>query len=500
MLNSLQPVKRAPKTNDSNGPTTHTTTSPASRAITARQKSSTRKQVNSSSERASKRQKLTTGEPTSDLATRPKPSSKLRNSTPRQPQKLSSLNTSALPPRPPNLIDHYFTPSDSYQSDETEKPPDNLYDAIQKRVHDAEAKSEDKRTLRSQDESSRLKSALSVYFPNYDEVINDTPKELELLTPDTIFIIRDDGKRRNQQAPSDTSRSGNASTQQKHQRRRSSHVTPVQTPQSSPLAKFNGAQVVDFSIIEKSIDQLGQDPLTDDVYFKAHRRAERKEKQLRNIERERAMHEKVQLERLLDGLQGYDWLRVMGVTGVTDSEAQRYQSKRDYFIREVRALVLKFQEWREEEKRQKSEKSSAHGKLGQEIEDDLDQDERASREPSSSEIDASAARQLQQEASGSAKAKVRQRISAHVAPIVYRAPTPEGPFTSFFDKPHLRSAALGKNRHGRNILAFGLPVPDVDEHEFELPHGYITPQSLKESARRRRRMKRESVVDSASKK
>jgi len=36
---------------------------------------------------------------------------------------------------------------------------------------------EDKRTLRSQGGGSRLRSELSLYFPNYDEIINDEPKE-----------------------------------------------------------------------------------------------------------------------------------------------------------------------------------------------------------------------------------------------------------------------------------------------------------------------------------
>ncbi|GAM85982.1 hypothetical protein ANO11243_039920 [Dothideomycetidae sp. 11243] len=485
MLSSLQPVKRASKAIDSKPPTSNNAAaSAASRGHTSKKKPSARDTAAVSLERASKRQKLTSDSSTTDLATRQKRSG-VRTSTPRSGQKPPSPNTThPLPSQPPRTIDHYFTPSDSYQSDEREKPPDNLYDAIQKRVHEAETRSEDKRTLRSHDESSRVKSALSTYFPNYDEIINDAPKAQELLTPDTVFVIRSSSKKK-------SAHNNVSPTQKSHSR--------VHHPASPPTV-HTGIQIVDFSIIEKSIDHLEEDPLTDEFYFKAHRRAERKEKQLRNIERERAMHEKAQLERLLDGLQGYDWLRVMGVTGVTDSEAQRFQSKRDYFIREVKALVQKFQEWREEEKRQRFDKAAPQGKAEQDADDEIDQDGQASREPSSSEIDASAARQLQQEASGSAKAKIRQRINAHVVPIVYRAPTPEGPFTSFFARPHLRDAALGKNRHGRVTLAFGQPMPEFDERTFALPIDYTSPQFLKEHARRRRRMKRESLADSTAKK
>jgi len=219
------------------------------------------------------------------------------------------------------------------------------------------------------------------------------------------------------------------------------------------------------------------------------------------------MHEKAQLDRLLEGLQGHDWLRVLGVTGVTDSEARKFELKRDYFISEVNALIKKFKEWKEEEKRLKLEKEAAltakeGGHTGDVSKDDIEIED-SEGEPSSSEIDASAAAQLHREATGSAKGKAKQDV-IHVQPppppIIYRPPTPEGPFLSFYSKPHIRAAAIGKHRHGRNTLAFGHLIPDVDEHEFGLPSDYITPEALKESARRRRRMKRESIANLREKK
>jgi len=42
---------------------------------------------------------------------------------------------------------------------------------------DVRIQQEDKRSLRSQGGGSRLRSELSLYFPNYDEIINDEPKE-----------------------------------------------------------------------------------------------------------------------------------------------------------------------------------------------------------------------------------------------------------------------------------------------------------------------------------
>lgn len=261
---------------------------------------------------------------------------------------------------------------------------------------------------------------------------------------------------------------------------------------------------MDFSTIEKSVPHHPEDLLTDAMYFKAHRRAERKEKQLRNIEKERAMHEKTQLDRILEGLKGHDWLRLMGITGVTETEAKKYEPKRDFFIGEVEALLNKFRTWKEEERRMKLEKEAAavmeeeDAEAGaQEAEEEADLND---EEPPSSEIDESAARQLQMEASGGMKGKSKQR--AHPPPPpppppVFRPPTPEGPFTSFYSKPHLRAAALGKARHGRNLTAFGQPIPEMEEQDFALPPDYVTKEMLKENARARRRLKRESVTNAS---
>ena len=47
---------------------------------------------------------------------------------------------------------------------------------------------QDKRTLRSQDGGSRLKSDLSIYFPNYDDVIADAPKQPGKALVDSILF------------------------------------------------------------------------------------------------------------------------------------------------------------------------------------------------------------------------------------------------------------------------------------------------------------------------
>lgn len=376
-------------------------------------------------------------------------------------------------------------------------------------------KQEDKRSLRSHDDGPRLKSDLAIYFPNYEDVIFDAPKEEEFLTPDATLYITDDAVRSIKPEASSPVRTGKAS----HSRQASTNGTaaaPITPHRPSSSDQFNGSPSLNLDFVAKAIPDDTEDPLTDAHFSKSHKRAERKEKQLRNIEKERAMHEKVQLERLLDGLQGHDWLRVLGITGVTDGEAKKYEQKRDYFIAEVKALVDKFRQWREQEKKQRLDREAALA--AKEAEEEEANTSEGSVEPPSSDLNASAAKQLQQEtfntikaASSKSSARGKERMLGHLSashtsqpaspatpkPMLPPArPSPEVPIASFYSKRHLRDAALSRSRSGRNVTAFGRPLPEMDEYEFELPAEYVTEDALRANARERRRRKRESAANS----
>ena len=265
---------------------------------------------------------------------------------------------------------------------------------------------------------------------------------------------------------------------------------PVRT-----LAPYNGAQIVDFSSFDR-VTHNKTDPLDDDIYFKGHRRAERREKQLRNIEKEKGMHEKLQLDRLLDGLQGPDWLRVLGISGITNSEKREYEPKRDYFIQEVQSLIDKFMAWKDEEKRLRSSnetsfQSRAYAKVGDSGDEASENIENTSiDETASTDLDVWASKQLQDEASSASTVHRPSRRTNNVSQTV---PELSKPFTSFYSKAYLRTAALGKHRHGRNATAFGHPIPDCAMHEFSLPEDYLTKDVLRANARKRRRLRREAL-------
>lgn len=287
-----------------------------------------------------------------------------------------------------------------------------------------------------------------------------------------------------------------------------------QRPENTTPQEFSDAQRIDFSTIDRHTRLNAIDPLTDAVYFKAHRRAERQEKQLRNIEKERAQHEKVQLERLLEGLQGHDWLRVMGINGITESEKKVYEPKRDYFIKEVTVLIEKFRMWKEEEKRRKAAKEQNLQDKESRCDDTASTTSNNHHAPSSlssstphrdldASASASAARQLQKEAHSAIgrPGKFGRRHkpppptsvpAAAPPPVPAIPPPPEKPFTSFFPKPYLRDAAIGKHRRGRTVMAFGHPIPDFATRDFRLPADMLSLGAIAASARSRRRARRES--------
>ncbi|KAK1143181.1 hypothetical protein N8T08_006879 [Aspergillus melleus] len=419
-----------------------------------------------------------------------------------------------------------------------------------------------RRSLRSHDGGSRARSELALYFPNYEQLLSFEPPKAEFLASQTKIKLVDD-------LPEPLSISALP-------------ALDTESPFGNPLVNLHNCETITLSPpaewketpldakqdAEKKDEDEEEDPLNEAAYFRAHRRNERQEKQLRNIERERAQHEKQQLERLVDELQGQDWLRVMGISGATDQEKKQYELKRDFFVKELSALIQKFKIWKEEEKRRKADKEKLRVESAEDldatpqqhhhhhqplstsqkrrstdavIEDSEDPGESPAtllsdapsygETPDVNDVDAWAARQLHQEAR-SATAGKKPKASSTAGeggrrkskpnntapePVANAAATPttvaataqpphtllpppvfipDKPFTSFFSKRHVRDAALSTHRKGRVRLAFGHPVPDPEEREFELPADILTAEAIDSCRRKRRRMKRASRTGS----
>lgn len=406
-------------------------------------------------------------------------------------------------------IDHVHNPPPSTSSNGVNSASTQTVETLNK---------VDKRSLRSHDGGSRSKSELALYFPNYDELVSVEPKITDTLSPDTILHITEDAGSLTAASPSKNRLTLHppASKGKKSALKRSAEVIEWS---EATFTTLTDATRIDLSTFKPSGRAPKKDPLNDDFYLKVHRKLERQEKQLRNIEKERAMHEKVQLERLLDGLRGHDWLRVMGISGITDGEKKVYEPRRDHLIGEVRILLEKFRLWKEEEKRRKVEKEEVAEEDDEEEEeeeeeadteegaDDAEDEEQAKSDedisdgdpPDYSDIDASAL-QLRLEAARASRPYPPSSSST----IAQRPPFPpsrpasytQPPITSFFSKPYQRQAAIGNHRRGRSRYAFGQPLPELEEHPFELPRDILTEEALAASERGRRAAKRRRESES----
>lgn len=241
---------------------------------------------------------------------------------------------------------------------------------------------------------------------------------------------------------------------------------------------------------------LGADPLPDSLYTVPHKRAERLEKSIRNAEKLKAQHDRNQVARLLEGLEGHDWLKILGVTAVTESKRHEYEPARDYFIKGCRGILERFRLWKEEEKQRKLDKErKARGESLTYSHRGFDGANDSDGDPPDYD-DTAAANQLHQEAMKSAsknlpnpqpRIRFRVRRPSAVAAEIERPKTPKEVFKSFYEKPHLREAALDKRRRrGRTSLAFGLPIPEPVWREFDIPDAWQQDAGKRRSPRKKR--------------
>ncbi|CAK7263026.1 hypothetical protein SEPCBS57363_000358 [Sporothrix epigloea] len=444
--------------------------------------------------------------------------------------------------------------------------------SLQVSTEDAEAVAkgsrEGGRKLRSQ-EASRFKSDLAAYFPDYDEVIGNEPKEEHLLNIDTPIVFVESSVAHPATTTPFSSSLPSLSASLATSLRNSDRVSSMRVKSYGDRLFYDvfDSHVLDFTFLGNQHKGKGAvDPLPDSYYKVHHKRAERLERSIRNTEKGRAKHEKNQIIRLLDGLQGPDWLRIMGVSGITESKKKTFEPAREHFIRGCRAILEKFRLWSVEEKRRKQEKDREHAEAtaligaasrakkiaktdttahkargrppskatgrgtvkrvtyennamaerdeedsnaasnGAEEDGDLAADEEVDDDslPDSSDFDAVITQQLREEALGrsrlASKAADSTRKRRNPSRTTKRHPrdastAPEDTsslsqpqeVTSFFQKRYQRDAAVARDRRrGRTVMAWGQPVPDVPETEFQLPGDFLEDKATTESTTSRR--------------
>ncbi|KAL7811819.1 something about silencing, SAS, complex subunit 4 domain-containing protein, partial [Trichoderma gracile] len=340
----------------------------------------------------------------------------------------------------------------------------------------------------------------------------------DLLNPDTPILIIDTSLSR---AIPDAQRTG---PRPHHHQTLSGTDFPIRGYGDALFTDVFDSQRIDFGFLDAQHKNKNiEDPLPDSLFEPIHKKAERVERSIRNTEKGRAQHEKDQIIRLLEGLQGHDWLRVMGVSGVTESKKKKFEPARMHFIKGCQAILAKFRNWNLEEKRRKLEKEKAlaekaeredesdnsdaesqeredsRSRESDESEDEEDEAEDEAEEEEPSQDDASEtsspAKQLRREARARSKlaaANSKRSRPAHKPAPPTKPPEPPREFKSFFAKRYERESALNRQRRaGRKILAWGHPIPDIAEADFILPEEYRDEETLKARERKKRRDRRE---------
>ncbi|KAG4306154.1 hypothetical protein PORY_000142 [Pneumocystis oryctolagi] len=91
------------------------------------------------------------------------------------------------------------------------------------------------------------------------------------------------------------------------------------------------------------------DPLSDNLFHLNHKRFDRQEKHIRNIEREKFAHDRLYLEQKIDQLYGPDWKKVvMAISKITGSE-DPLEIQRQFIIQRLERVLKKFDLWKEVE-------------------------------------------------------------------------------------------------------------------------------------------------------
>lgn len=246
-----------------------------------------------------------------------------------------------------------------------------------------------------------------------------------------------------------------------------------------------------------------EDPLPDSLYEGDHKRMERDEKRVTTTERTRIMEEKDRLVTQMEQLESGEWIRYIG--GITKihnmGDKEELARKRELTLKECRFMVKLYDQFKEREKQyvtRKKELSLAMLNDPKYADTDLyvekpyngrkagpvvsifyhralnienEQQEEEEEEEEEEEVHEEYSGKTLKKTSASKVSKARSSSSIRSTPAK-TSPPPENPFTSFFENPKLVPSfedMLKLRRSRRAPLAWGKPIPEMDEEEFWLP-------------------------------
>ncbi|KAF1975284.1 hypothetical protein BU23DRAFT_81315 [Bimuria novae-zelandiae CBS 107.79] len=270
------------------------------------------------------------------------------------------------------------------------------------------------------------------------------------------------------------------------------------------------------------------DPLADGLYTKVHKKYEKSERMSRNDELRSFQYKMSKAPSVLDELESDDWHKVFAID---KSERDQWESKRNYYIKELQVAIRKQEALRKvelEKRRTEKEREKREKETPASDEDEDEEDEPKPKRP----------RKNNDPARPSSRPKTPE------PPKPRRPPRPHGfvldwvlekkdKFRSFYEKGQRPASLSGRtsSRATRSADAppFGVPLPDMftrledadlpqwlkndnefakkgepteedlalDEQRFKrfrLTDAIVTREMLLENERERRRRKRESAA------
>ncbi|KAK9469135.1 something about silencing, SAS, complex subunit 4-domain-containing protein [Lipomyces arxii] len=190
------------------------------------------------------------------------------------------------------------------------------------------------------------------------------------------------------------------------------------------------------------------DPLTDDYFISTHRKREREERHFQNLERDRVMYDKLRIERQLDSLRGHEWIKaVISLTPVQNRRSEsELESKRTRLIEEMEAILLKFQSWKDREKKIRADNGNELRLMRERLED---------RQLAAKGIKIKA-RIVRLDGVDSEDQKHRRSSSVH---------SDSKPARKVFNKEHPLKV--------RGDIAFGYSLPKIPYRQFRIPQEWI---------------------------
>ncbi|KAG0137581.1 hypothetical protein HOY82DRAFT_377103 [Tuber indicum] len=248
------------------------------------------------------------------------------------------------------------------------------------------------------------------------------------------------------------------------------------------------------------------DPLSADRYLKPHQGKVREEKRQRNLERERVVFQKAQYEKKLTNLKSEEWMKIFGLAGLVasgiDVDKKALEKRRAAMIKDLEAMLIRYNTCKEEERRRriaKGGRASASPVGSMDVEtrksstedyevplDDEDDEDESGREASAGGGGGTTGDEIDYPPNTVKKRRQKpKQLKPKKVPAI--VPEPElKPFTSFYKNPHDRKAAVsGWRRAGRNLSAFGQPLPEPESQEFKLPDEILNAAARHTRARRR---------------